>query len=266
MLSVVIIAKNEQDTIGRAIESVSWADEILLIDNNSTDKTVLNARHRGAHVIRDNTDGDFAHLRNTGLKHASSDWVFFLDADEWVTPALAQSLQMVTSYKKAAYNCYMIGRQDVFWGHTLSFGETFMARTRGIIRLVKKESGVEWKGAVHEQLHIPVVASARLDGMLMHTPHPTIASFLNHINYYSSVRARELARAGRAEGSAFYLQLFLFPPLKFIYTYVFLLGFLDGAAGFVYSFMMSFHSFLVRAKWYQTTTLAAQKTIPSPSS
>lgn len=261
MLSVVIIAKNEQDTIGRAIDSVSWADEILVVDNNSTDKTVLHARHRQAHVIRDNTPNDFAHLRNTGLNHAKSEWVFFLDADEWVSPQLAQSLQMVTAYKTTTYNCYSISRQDVFWGHALSYGETLMARTRGMLRLVKKEPGTTWKGAVHEQLYVPTMCRAHLDGMLMHAPHQTIASFLGHINHYSSIRAGELAKDARAVGTLFYLQLFLYPPLKFMYSYVLLLGFLDGAAGFVYSFMMSFHSFLVRAKWYQITTLASKKPI-----
>ncbi len=266
MLTVVILAKNEEEHIARAIESAAFADHILVVDNGSTDKTAAIARRHKATIITDDTDRDFATLRNNALKHAKTDWVFFLDADEQIGDMLAQNLKAVTGYTDNPYDAYYVRRIDVFWGHQMRFGETLQARTAGICRLVKKSSGTHWIGRVHECPTIPNRAAARLEGAIIHTPHQTIASFLQHVNFYSSIRAEELARDATPDPLSLYVPLFVYPPLKFLYTYVLLGGFLDGMPGFVYSFMMSFHSFLVRAKWYQMSVLMKRRPISPTNS
>ena len=89
---------------------------------------------------------------------------------------------------------------------------------------------------------------SRLQNAIIHRPHPTVAEFIREVNYYSTLRARELERQGKKVNI---VSVVLYPLLKFIYLYIFRLGILDGAAGFAYTFMMSFHSYLVRAKLYQ---------------
>lgn len=92
----------------------------------------------------------------------------------------------------------------------------------------------------------------RLESLLNHYPHPTVKDFLKEINYYSTLRAKELLEQRK---SANIFSIIFYPLGKFVFTYFLKLGFLDGPAGFGYAFMMSFHSFLVRAKLYQYTKI-----------
>ena len=137
-------------------------------------------------------------------------------------------------------------RRDYFWGKELKYGETKKVRNQGIVRLVKKGAG-KWMGTVHEVFNT-VENIGSLNGYINHYPHPTLKEFIEDVNTYSSIRAEELFNQG-VKTNIF--QIIFYPLIKFKYNYFILLGFLDGPAGFVYSFMMSFHSFLVRSKLYQ---------------
>ncbi|MEK7070532.1 MAG: glycosyltransferase family 2 protein [Patescibacteria group bacterium] len=243
MISGVILAKNEEKNIAKAITSLSFCDEIVVIDNDSTDRTIEVAKKHKASVLKNNST-DFSELRNFGLKEARGEWILFLDADELVSEELKTNI--VNEIKNQSNLSYYIKRRDHFWGRELKFGEIKKARTKGIIRLVKKDSG-NWTGSVHE-VFVPHDSSGTLEGYIEHYPHQTYAEFLSEINTYSTLRAKELQKQG-TRFSIF--QLLFLPPAKFFYTYVLLLGFLDGPAGFAYAFTMSFHSFLVRAKLYQ---------------
>ena len=246
-ISAVILTKNEEKHILAAIESVRFCDEILVFDDHSTDKTIEIASRLGATVIPFPVSKDFSVARNTAMKQAKYQWVLFLDADEEITPELRVSIETEIS-KTTTTQAYSLRRQDWFWGSPVRHGEVGTAYADGIIRFVQKNSG-EWQGKVHE-VFVTQQKVERLDGFISHHSHQYIAEFLGHINQYSSYRAKELLSQGK-HFSLF--QLVWYPPLKFIYTYFFKLGFLDGPAGFVYSFLMAFHSFLVRAKLYQYT-------------
>ena len=128
-------------------------------------------------------------------------------------------------------------------------------RNLGIIRLIKKGSG-KWFGKVHEEFRSDGQIG-RLDSFLNHYPHPTVKEFLKEINFYSTLRARELRDQGE---QASIWKVIFFPFTKFVLTYFIKLGLLDGPAGFAYAFFMSFHSFLVRAKLYQYTKINSKKT------
>lgn len=248
MISAIILAKNEENSIGRCLSSVSFCDDVIVIDDNSTDKTVEIAKKMGATVVSHPLNHDFATQRNFAMTKAKYDWILFVDADEVVSQELAEETQQVTSSKSQVtrtQQSYYLLRRDFFWNKELKYGETQKARNRGIIRLVKKGSG-KWVGKVHEEF-VPNGDTAILNNYLNHYPHPTINDFLRSINDYSSKRAEEL----QAKGVRQTVLPIIFNPIgKFIYTYFIRLGFLDGPAGFVYSFMMSFHSFLVRGKLY----------------
>ena len=238
-LSAIILSKGESTT-HKAIESAEFADEVLVIfDSNTESQLKKNSKVR---VIKHELAGDYSQQRNFAATQAKGDWLLFLDSDEVITEELEGEIQKEVSGNSPA-SCFYIKRRDFFWGKELKFGETKTARETGFVRLVQKNSG-SWRGLVHEKFvseHKPGSLKAFID----HFPHQTISAFLLSVNEYSSAKAKEL-KNNNVQFST--LNMIFYPLGKFIYTYVIKLGFLDGAAGFVYSFMMSFHAFLVRAK------------------
>lgn len=244
----IIIAKNEENTIGKAVKSLSFCKHIIVADDGSTDKTVETARRNGADIFNLPSVGSFALKRTLAMKHAGTDWVLFLDADEEITPELGVEIKKVQSDSDTV--AFYLRRRDFWWGKELKYGETGKARNKGICRLFKKGSG-RFAGEVHEEWRSQGQVKA-LSGFINHYPHPTMREFIADVNDYSSRRAAELHSRG-VRSSLF--QLWAYPLFKFILTYFVYLGFMDGPAGFVYSFMMSFHSFLVRSKLYQYAKL-----------
>ena len=248
-ISAVILTKNEEKNIERCLKSLEFVDEIIIVDDYSADRTVeivhkvLNV-HKVYKVFQRKLKKDFASQRNFGLEKASNDWVLFLDADETITSELKQEIMSLVTLRVT--NAFYLKRRDYFWGKELKHGEVKKVRDNGIVRLVKKDSG-KWMGTVHE-IFYTANKIGTLENYLNHYPHQILKEFINDINYYSSIRAEELFNQ---EVKSNVVQIIFYPLVKFIYNYFILLGFLDGAAGFAYSFMMSFHSFLVRAKLYQ---------------
>lgn len=245
-ISAVILTKNEEKNIERCLRSISFCDEIIIIDDYSEDKTIeivnkVLKSNKVYKVIQRKLNNDFAAQRNFGLSKASNEWVLFIDADEQVSSELKKEIIGHDVYT------YFIRRCDYFWGQKLKYGEIKKVREQGIIRFVKKNSGT-WVGTVHEVFKTSKNNVAQLNGFIDHYPHQTLKEFLEDINRYSSLRAEELYSAGKKTNA---FEIIVFPFGKFIYNYFIKLGFLDGPAGFTYVFMMSFHSFLVRAKLYQ---------------
>lgn len=244
MLTGVILAKNEEERIGKAIDSLNICDEILVIDDYSSDNTVQIAKKHGAKVIKRRLNKDFANQRNFAMGESRGEWILFVDADEKVSEKLAKEITSVVS-KKDDIAAFYIKRRDIWWGRKLMFGE---GGTMTLIRLVKKNTG-KWVGRIHERFETSG-STAVLKNHLLHHPHPTVTEFLREINEYSTIRADELYNKGKKVGL---FEIVSFPLGKFILNYFLKLGFLDGPAGFVYAFFMSFHSFLVRTKLYIRT-------------
>lgn len=239
MISAIIITKNTEKNIERAVNSVRFCDEVMVIKNDTID--------------------DFARERNKAMDKAKGEWVLFIDADEVVSEELKNQIlkrAIVLSDNeriqdgKEKKGAYYIKRRDFFWGKELQWGEVRKIRQIGLIRLMRKDSG-KWVGKVHEEFR-PSGDVGRLEGFIDHYPHPTIKEFLLDINIYSTIRARELRELGDVGGI---WEIIFYPLGKFLLTYFIKFGFLDGPAGFAYAFFMSFHSFLVRAKLYQYTKI-----------
>lgn len=265
MLSVVVLTKNEEKNIEECLKSLEWADEIVIVDDCSEDRTVGKIREMGERreigekikIFERKLDGDFAEQRNFALQQVQGDWILFLDADERVSPALRKEIESVTSYKYPLVKGFYLKRLDVMWGKTLKHGEAGRVR---LLRLGRKGEG-EWEGKVHEIWKIgpstPSTAlrtsSLRVKDLgelgepLVHLPHPTMTEFLEDINTYSTLRAKELYDQGRKTNL---LEILSFPAIKFFQNWIFRLGFMDGMPGFAVAILMSFHSFLVRSKLY----------------
>lgn len=250
LLSVIILTKNEEKNIRRCLESVrKLADEIIVIDDKSTDNTVEIAKSLSATVYERELNDDFSSQRNFGLEKAKGEWILFVDADEELTPELQKEIIKLVhtpSDMVAAQGVFYLKRRDFFWGRELKYGETKKVREKGLVRLVQKESG-KWLCPVHEEFQSDK-KHAYLQSYLNHYPHQTVKEFLQEVNHYSTIRAKELYKKGKKTNI---FEIIAYPFGKFTLNYLFKLGFRDGAAGLAYAFFMSFHSFLVRAKLYQ---------------
>lgn len=275
MLSVVILTHNEEKNIRKCLESVMWANEILVIDDFSEDKTVREVGPtspsglRGVKEMREvrekvkifqrRLDGDFAGQRNFGLEKAKGEWVLFVDADEEVTEELkteiTSKIKVVGSRTTVMDKGrgikemgYFLQRRDIFLGKELRFGETGKIK---LLRLGKKGAG-EWKRNVHEYWDIQG-KSGSLKNPLLHHSHSSIREFMQRINFYSEIDAGAL----KNEGKSFqYWRAVINPVGKFFQNYFLRLGFLDGYPGLVMAFMMSFQSLVVRVKQYERNGLS----------
>lgn len=246
MLSIVILTKNEEKNIVDCLESVIWADEIIIVDDYSTDRTleiIKNFNSQKIKIYQSQLNFDFAKQKNFGLSKATKKWVLFVDADERLSIELKKEINSIIINNEEKYAGYLIRRIDHMWNRKLLHGEVgkvFFAR------LIKKGSGA-WVGKVHERLVIDGKIK-ELEGVLNHLPHNSINEFLSEVNFYSTIRANELyGNKIKIKAS----DIVVYPLGKFLVNYIFKLGFLDKVEGLILALMMSFHSFLVRAKLWQ---------------
>lgn len=247
----IILAKNEKEHITECIKSISFCDEILVIDDCSSDETIdliNNLNNKKVIIISHVLNDDFSQARNFGLEKAHHEWVLFIDADERVSEALAFEISNVLSNcaneMKNAYSGFYISRLDSMWGKELKYGESAVK----LLRLAKKNAGV-WVGRVHEEWRIEGKVGM-LKNSITHYPHQTVAEFLREINFYTSVRAQELYEKNIRTS---WWSIIFYPMSKFIVNYFFKKGFFDGIHGLIFAIIMSFHSFLVRGKLWLTS-------------
>lgn len=238
MISAVVLTKNEEENIVDCLESLSFAGEILVIDDDSDDRTAELAKLHGAKVISQPLNNDFSKLRNFALKNAKGEWVLFVDADERVSKQLASEIKTAVS-KDSEILGYRILRQEVLWGKKMvSSQDRFHP-----VRLAKKGAG-RWVRSVHEEWEIkgPI---GQLSSPLTHLPHQTLREFVKEIDFYSTLHAKALSDEGKRPNV---VKIVVWPIGKFLENFLFRKGFLDGGAGFIVSAMMSFHSFLAWSK------------------
>lgn len=242
-ICVIILTKNEEKNIVNCIKTLLWCNEILVIDDYSTDKTITLAQKMGARVFLHRLNNNFSDQRNVALQKTHADWILYIDADERVGHVLQREIQKIIN-TISLYNGYYIKRRDIMWGKYLQFGETANCR---FLRLAKRDTG-SWKGAVHEKWEV-AGDIGELKNPLFHYPHQTIKEFLTEINSYTDLRVNELQKQGiKVSG----ISIFLYPAGKFFVNYFLKLGFLDGIQGLIITVLMSLHSFLVRSKlWLQ---------------
>lgn len=236
-LTAVILAKNEEKNIQNCLESVKFCDEILVIDDNSSDKTVDISRKMGAKVFNHSLDNDFAGQRNFALRQAQGQWVLFVDSDEIVSPSLRKE---INNLQFTIYNGFFIKRKDYWQGKEIKYGETGNIK---ILRLAKREAG-NWIRPVHEIWQVKG-RTGTLKNSIFHYPHPTLRESISEINQYSTLHAEENLKQGKKSSL---LKIIFWPKGKFVYNWIFRMGFLDGMAGFMIALMMSFHSFLAWSK------------------
>lgn len=239
MISVVILTKNEEKNIKACLESLSWCDEKIIIDDHSEDHTLEIAQKLGAKTYSRQLI-NFSDQRNFALEKAKSDWVLFVDADERISQALWYEIMQYINDSVENFSGFFLKRIDVIWDRELKYGES---GTMKLLRLAKREAG-KWTGTVHEKWNISGKTET-LNNPLYHYPHQTVGDFLKEINKYTDLRAKELFKQGVRTN---WFLILLYPKAKFLVNYILRFGFLDGLPGLLTTLMMAFHSFLVRAK------------------
>ncbi len=220
-LSVIIITKNEASNIRDCLESVAWADEIIVVDSGSTDDTVAISREFTPHVYQHDWPG-FGPQKNRALGYASKKWVFSIDADERVTPALRGELERAMRAGNA--DGYFCPRLSQFCGKFIHHSGWYPDY---VLRLFKRGSARFSDSLVHESV-VMSGPTEKLKSPLLHYSYLTQADVQRKIEHYSEAAAKQMLQRGKRATS-------LDAPLRgawaFIRTYLLRLGFLDGVAG-----------------------------------
>ena len=220
-LSVILITRNEAANIRECLQSVSWADEIVVVDSGSTDETAAIARSMGARVYEHDWPG-FGPQKNRALGYATSDWVFSIDADERVTPELRAELEQAMRDDKA--DGYFCPRLSQFCGTFIHHGGWYPDY---VLRLFKRDAGRFSDSMVHESVQLNG-ASAKLKSPLLHYSYLTQEDVERKVEHYSTAAAQQMHQAGK---KSHWVGAALSAGWAFVRSYFIRLGVLDGVAG-----------------------------------
>ncbi|MCG3133097.1 MAG: hypothetical protein HMLKMBBP_00190 [Planctomycetes bacterium] len=241
-LSVCIVAMNEEANISDCLSSADFADEWVVVDSHSTDRTRELAAAAGARVIERDWPGH-VQQKNFALSEATHDWVLCLDADERVSPELRASIlaALGSPGDAAGFEC---ARRTFYLGRWIRHGGWYPDRK---LRLFRR-SRARW-GGTNPHDHVVTDPGGgpvrRIGGDLLHLSYRSLSDHLRTIDSFTSIAAREKHAAGRRAGL---LDLTLRPFGKFVRMYVLRAGFLDGAAGFCAAVSGAYYVFLKYAK------------------
>jgi glycosyltransferase involved in cell wall biosynthesis len=241
-LSVTLVVWNEEERLRPCLESVAWADEIVVVDAESTDKTVPLAREFTDRVWVRPWPG-FAAQKNFALDQATGDWILSLDADERVTPALRARIEDILRGDGPA-DGYRMPRRNIFWGRWVRHGGLYPDRQ---LRLFRRGAGRFAEDAVHESVRVDGRVAA-LGEPLLHHSYRDLADFIRRANRYSSLAAEDWARQGRSVRLA---DLIMRPLGRFVSMYIVRLGFLDGWRGLLLAALYANYVFLRMAKAWE---------------
>ncbi len=238
-LSVTIITLNAAATLRHCLESVAWADEIVVVDSGSTDATLSIAGEFAARIIHNNWPG-YGAQKNFAVAQAAHDWILSLDADEWLSTELALSIRALLS-NVPAHHAYACKRCNRFMGRWLRHGEGYPDLN---VRLFDRRQARWSEDAVHEKV-LCATPVGPLSGDLMHESEAGLEAYLAKQNRYTTLQAAAMHQRGKR---ASVLQMLVSPLLRFVKFYFIRRGFMDGVPGTVHILIGCFNSFTKYAK------------------
>ena len=242
MLSVTVITKNEAGNIEDCLRSVAWAQEIVVVDQFSSDGTADMAKGLGARVYQESWKG-FALQKNSAVEKAMGDWILSLDADERITGPLKEEIEE-TIGRKDAFHGYFIGRKNFFSGQWIRHGGWYPDYC---LRLFKRGSGRFEERAVHEKVLVQG-PTGYLKNPMEHYTYRSVADYLLRMERYSRLAAEEISGKGRWSR---WHTLTLRPPVTFLNMYLLQRGFLDGTKGFFLAVSYAYYTFLKYYRYYE---------------
>jgi glycosyltransferase involved in cell wall biosynthesis len=241
-LSAVLITRNEESNLPACLQSLAGlADEIVVLDSVSTDRTVAIAEAAGARVAGHRFEG-FGAAKQRALEMATGSWVLSVDADERVTPALADEIRGVIASEPSA-NGFLVRRDVFFLGRRLRFGGM---GNDWVLRLFRRTGARFTTSPVHERVEVDG-RPARLRGTLEHRAYRTLADHVDKMNRYTDIQATEKAKRGVRYRAWMWVRL----PWEVFARCILRLGVLDGTAGVVFATMSAYSAWLKYAKTWQ---------------
>jgi glycosyltransferase involved in cell wall biosynthesis len=247
-LSVTVITRNEEARLCTCLESVRWADEIVVVDAESEDGTVGVAREFTDHVVVQPWEG-FGRQKNFAIERATGDWILSLDADEEVSAELRADIGRVLDGDRTAA-AYAVRRRNIFWGKWVRHGRLYPDWQ---VRLFRRGQGRFVERDVHESVDV-TGAVGRLSGALVHRSYRDAADFIERANRYTSLAAAEWVRQGHRAGLR---DLVLRPFGRFFSMYVLHRGFLDGWRGFLLAALYAYYVLIRSVKIWERSSIDA---------
>lgn len=250
MISVTVITKNEGANIERCLKSVQWADEIIVVDAESTDNTVTIAKKLNAKVIVKKWEG-FAKQKEFAVSQAKNDWIFLIDADEEVTKALKDEI-LVTIQNKDALHGYEVPRKSFFLGKWIRYGGWYPGYQ---FRLFKKNKAEMNHRPVHEGFSVKGIIG-QLQSDINHYTYTSLHQYIEKMNDYSSLEVLNKI----AKGKQMRWYNFILNPLStFLRMIISQKGYKDGFHGFLLAYYSALHSLVIFAKTWEYQTAQDRK-------
>lgn len=247
-ISACVITLNEEDNIGRCLDSVQWADELLVVDSGSEDQTCQIAEKKGARVLHNEWPG-MIEQKQYATNQAQNDWIFNIDADEKVSNELEKSIKKEFNGDAPDEDtCFQVSRLSYHLGSWIRHG-TWQPDL--VIRLFNR-TNTSWKGQ-NPHAHVEPTASLEtLSGRLYHWPYDDLSDQVEYMNFYSSISAGEKAKKNKTGGLT---KALLHAGWRFFKEFVLKLGFLDGRAGIINGLNNTFETYLKYVKLWEINEL-----------
>lgn len=241
-LSVIIIAQNEEEMIKICLESIMWADEIIVVDNGSTDNTVEVAKKYTDKIFKLESD-DFSKTRNFGMEKTTGDWVLYIDSDERVLESLREEIKSLIENDK--YSAYAVSRKNIFFGKPINYGAY---KKDWVIRLLRKNDFETWIGKVHEY--------AKFNGKLgytknslLHLTHRNIDQIILKSLEWSRIDAKLRFDANHPKMSGWrFLRIF---KTEIFNQLIIRRGLFGGTVGIIDSILQTFSLFMTYVRLWQ---------------
>lgn len=241
-VSLVVIVKNSESILRRCLASVTFADEIVVVDSGSTDATVAVAQECGARVLHQDWLG-FGPQKRFAVAQARNDWVLCLDADEYLSDKLNAEIAKLFQ-SEPAHKAYQFARCNRFLGRFLRHGEGYPDWS---LRLFNRKFANWSSDLVHEKVEAVEgqLDAGTISGDLMHESCESVARYIEKQNSYTTLQANKMLASGKSVPKA---KILISPIVRFIKYYFVKLGFLDGFPGFVHITIGCFTVFLKYVK------------------
>jgi glycosyltransferase involved in cell wall biosynthesis len=283
-VSIVVPVKNEAENLRRCLPALDWADEVFVVDSQSTDDTARVAAEHGATVVQFHFNGTYPKKKNWALEALPfrNEWVLIVDADEVVVPELADEIARRTGSDEADgfylnMKYYFLGRRIRHCGYAECWNLRLFKHRLGRYEKMPVAPGVQTgDNEAHEHVELDGRV-LKLAHELDHYAYPTISAWVEKHNRYASWEAemyerflREPVPRSIGAGKAFkrrlkkvYLRLPMRPLVRFLYAYVLRLGFLDGMPGLAFCTLLAFYDFLCWAKVYERRIATQRPATPA---
>ena len=244
-LSVVIITKNAADKVRNCLESVKWADEVVIVDGGSTDGTIEIAREYTDKIVSSEFQG-FGEERNKGTKEAKGDWILQLDADEVVTDAFRSRLQRIIEGEDEGCVSFKFRRKNIFMGKTMMRGGWYHYSAH-----LFKKGLAHYEGDIHEKL-IVNGRQGKMEEGVEHYPFFSVSEFIERQNRYTTLQANEMFKENKDIPIKEVMYNLRVKPRKLFWKmYVRKRGLMEGRHGLIFSILFAWVHFMKWAKYWE---------------